>query len=68
MQWTEAELKCNYGLRLNSAVLRNKLQKPPTNSEKLVNHAEDKTKMNMDNYLMVLQYRPETMDSVYNQW
>jgi hypothetical protein len=67
-QWTKAELRCSYGLRLNSTVLRNKLQKPPTNSEKLASHAEDNTKMNVDNYLMMLQYRLETMHSVYNEW
>jgi hypothetical protein len=60
--------KCNYGLRLNSAILGNKMKKPTATSEKLTSHPEDNIKINMDNYPMILKYRLDTIDSVYYQW
>lgn len=60
--------KCNYGLRLNSAVLRNKMKKSTATSEKLTSHPEDNIKINVNNYPMILKYRLDTIDSVYYQW
>jgi hypothetical protein len=43
------------------------MRKLPTTSDKLASHPEDNIKIHMDKYPMMLRYRPDKFDSVYNK-
>ena len=43
------------------------MKKPATTPEKLASRPEDNIKINTDNYPIMLKYRLDTIDSVYNQ-